>query len=297
MNETKILVIGGRGQVGSALSTILADRATTLNTQQLDLSKPDLVIDTLNNFKPKIIVNAAAYTQVDKAESERDLAMAINSESPKNMAKWSVQNDAVLIHYSTDYVYPGVGEKPYHESDTTNPVNFYGQSKLAGDQNILHSGCKHIILRTSWVYNAAGKNFLNTILRLAREKESLTIVEDQVGAPTYARHLAEATIKILSTLESRESPTKFPSGVYHLCNSGFTNWYEFAKEIVHSASRFEKLKCQTISPIPSEKYPTPAKRPKNSRMAQGKVKEVFAIEMPEWKTGLENCLKEKYASH
>ena len=289
--KIKILIIGGTGQVARALGSVFGANAIISGRRDFDLSKPELLEKKLDELKPTLVLNAAAYTQVDKAESESDLAFLVNAEAPKVIADWCAKNQAILIHYSTDYVYPGNGSKPWREDDVIGPLNVYGASKAKGDRYISDSGCQHLIFRTSWVYDSHGKNFLNTILRLGQEKETLKIVSDQIGAPTFAGDLALATVK---AYQSAIRAAKFPSGIYHLCNEGETSWYEFANTIVSGAQNLGfKLKLKEILPIPSEEYPTPAKRPKNSRLEMTKLKNTFNITMPSWQDALKRCLKEK----
>lgn len=291
IEKSNILITGGTGQVARALSKVFGANSMALGREVFDLSQPQSLEKKLDELRPGLIVNSAAYTQVDKAESESETAYLVNAESPKVMADWCAKNGAVLIHYSTDYVYPGDGEKPWHEDDRIAPLSVYGKSKAKGDEYIVESQCQYLIFRTSWVYDSSGKNFLNTILRIAQEKDTLKIVSDQIGAPTFAADIADLTLKIYTAAIRSE---RFPSGIYHLCNEGVTSWYEFAKTILAEAQKMNlRLKVKEVLPIASEEYPTPAKRPKNSRLAMTKLRNTFNMVMPSWQDALKRCLKEK----
>lgn len=241
----RILVIGDTGKTGGALVQILGSSSWGLNRRHLDLSDPTQLEKRLDSLfcslteaeKPRALINAAAYTQVDRAEQEPALAEAINAEAPAILAQWCARQEIPFIHYSTDYVYPGTGQRPWTEKDPTSPLNTYGASKLRGEIAIANQMKTHgrwLIFRTSWVYDATGKNFLNTMLRLGQEREELKVVADQFGAPTYAPHLAQATLKALEHASQQEV---FPSGVYHLCHSGVTSWHGFAERIFAEARK------------------------------------------------------------
>lgn len=258
-----ILVFGKNGQVATALQQILP-QASYLGSQDANFLNPDGVIDQLQRLKPKIVINASAYTQVDKAESEKESALTINAKTPGRIAQWCKNNNALLIHYSTDYVFDGSGEKPWLETDSPRPVNYYGLSKWEGEKAIQSSGCDHYIFRVSWVYSPWGQNFKKTILRLAQEREQLKIVADQWGSPTRAEDIALQTLNVIKELDGKD-PLKF--GVYHWKFSEYTNWYQFAISIVEEAKKAGlRLKVKEIVPISTEEFPTPAKRPKNSRL-------------------------------
>lgn len=290
-----ILLFGAGGQVAHALISSLQDQKYhALTRAEADLSEPASITQALEHFRPALVLNAAAYTQVDKAETERETALKVNADAPGIMARWCADNNAALVHYSTDYVFSGEGETPWREEDATAPVNAYGESKRAGEEAIVKAGGRFFIFRTSWVYDATGKNFFNTMLRLGREREELAVVEDQRGAPTYAPHLARATMQALVTTESKEI---FPSGIYHLCNAGVTSWHEFACGIFDGARACEEMKVRQVRPIPSSAYPTPAKRPHNSRLNCEKAKRMLGVALPAWEVGLRECLKEKYEDH
>ncbi|HEY0269221.1 MAG TPA: dTDP-4-dehydrorhamnose reductase [Methyloradius sp.] len=291
----KILLTGVNGQVGHALKAKLAatgqvDMAqlVTLDRSQLDLANPDAIRSAVQAIKPDLIINPAAYTAVDLAESQPAQAHAVNAIAPGILAEEAAKINALLIHYSTDYVFDGLKNSPYLEDDPIQPDSVYGKTKRAGEDAIRVVGLPHLILRTSWVYGSYGKNFLRTILRLASERESLKIVADQIGAPTSASAIAEATISILQELK------KGQSGTYHLTNTGETTWYGFAQAIVdiYEEKQAEKgwpaLKAYSsnIMPITTSEYPTPASRPANSRLNCGKLKRDFNIELADWHTTL-----------
>ena len=293
------MITGANGQVGWHLQRALASlgKVTALTREVLDLADLDAVTRTVRALEPDILVNAAAYTAVDKAESEPDLALTINAKAPARMAEELARNGCLLVHYSTDYVFDG--EKPtastYEERDATGPLNVYGQTKLEGEQLIAASGCPHIILRTSWVYDTRGKNFLRTVLRLAREREELRMVADQYGAPTWARTIAEATAIIVArSLEHSSETAKWRTGLFHLTAAGQTSWVGFARAIledyealrplVGDAGEFgAPLKAKHVVPITSEEYPTPARRPRNSVLSNSQVQAAFGVMMPEWR--------------
>jgi dTDP-4-dehydrorhamnose reductase len=287
-----ILLTGKDGQVGWELQGTLAPlgRVVACGRAELDLASPDSIRARLREVKPDIIVNAAAYTAVDKAESEPALAMAVNGTAPGILAEESRRLGALLAHYSTDYVFDGEKTEPYVETDPPNPINAYGRSKLAGEQAIAAAGCTHLIFRTSWVYGARGRNFLLTILRLARERDELRIVEDQVGAPTSAPAIARATAQVIRQARSRNgSDTAF--GVYHMSAAGRTAWYGFAQAILNRAGDMLDARPSLV-PIPSSAYPTPAPRPKNSMLCCEKLMAEFGVGLAPWEQGLEETMAE-----
>jgi len=293
-SKKKILLISCTGQVGAELwrslqplgDVIPADRDLS-TVIRLDLMNPSQIQQVVEQIKPNIIVNAAAYTAVDKAEQDQHTAMAINAIAPQILADLAKQTNALLVHYSTDYVFDGTKNAPYSESDAPNPLNMYGKSKLAGDQAIQASGCHHLIFRTSWVYGRYGQNFLLTMQRLAKEREELRIVGDQIGAPTWSRLIAEMTVQVLSQLHSPHFQTNFAdiSGVYNLTCGGQTNWCEFAQHIVEQSP-----KPPRVIPIPTADYPAPAKRPLYSVLSNDKLAQTFGLELPDWRTALDICL-------
>jgi len=258
----------------------------------MDLADPDSIRRTVREHKPNLIVNAAAYTAVDKAEEEPDLAMAINGAAPGILAEEAKRLGAVMIHYSTDYVFDGTKHEPYTEEDVPNPLNVYGKTKLAGERAIQAVGAPYLIIRTSWVYGMRGKNFLLTILRLAREREELRIVSDQIGAPTWCRMISEASAQIVAQIFSRVVPLPHSfndiSGIYHLTAAGQTSWYGFAKAIL-SHYRSSVASLPHLMPIATVEYPTPAIRPKNSVLSGDKLNHKFGLSMPHWESSLKFC--------
>jgi dTDP-4-dehydrorhamnose reductase len=285
-----ILLTGVNGQVGWELRRSLQGLGNIHAPlrDKLDLSNPDALRDAVRDLRPTLIVNPAAYTAVDKAESEQEAAHAINATAVGVLAEEAAKLGIPLIHYSTDYVYAGDGTSPWQETSPTGPVNIYGVSKLAGEEAIRASGCQHLILRTSWVYGARGKNFLLTMLRFGREREAMNVVADQIGAPTWCRTIADLTAHIVASRPDWAAV----SGAYHLCNSGETSWHGFAEAIFALAkARGEKVPA-TLTGIPTEAYPTPAKRPKNSRMSLDKLRDTFGLVPPSWEEALARCIEE-----
>jgi dTDP-4-dehydrorhamnose reductase len=254
----------------------------------LDFTRLSTLAEILDRLAPDVLINPAAYTTVDKAEDEPDRAMRVNGQAPGVLAHWAVRHDVPLIHFSTDYVYNGLGETPWREDDETRPLSAYGSSKLAGEKAIRASGCCFLIVRTCWVYAAQGKNFLRTIVRLAREQKELRIVADQVGAPTSATLIAETIGSILADgLERFRDRCNRANGVVHLAASGQTSWHGFACAIVEGLKhRGVPLAVEEVVPIRSEEYPTRARRPHNSRLDLTRLHKVFGIEPPHWQAGL-----------
>ena len=276
----RILLTGKNGQIGGALQSALESKGDVLalGRAELDLANADAIIAAVRRFKPQLIVNAAAYTAVERAESEAELADAINAKAPAVLAAEAKRLDALLLHYSTDYVFDGRKTTPYIETDPTGPLNAYGRSKLGGEHAISASGCRHLILRTSWVYGARGQNFLLNVLRLGRERPQLRVVNDQIGAPTWCRHVAQMSLQMLE--EERDS------GIYHATDGGSTSWQGFATEI------FKLTGIQTpVFGIASEDYPTPAQRPRNSRLDNAKRLAIGGTQRA-WQEGLSECLRE-----
>lgn len=302
----RLLITGANGQVGWHLQRTLAPmgEVMAIDIEEVDLTDLNAVSRTVRDFAPDIVVNAAAYTAVDKAESEPDLARAINVAAPGKIAEECARTGALLVHYSTDYVYDGNKPSPYEENDATGPLSVYGQTKLEGDQAIMASGCAHIILRTTWVYDIRGKNFLRTALRLAREKEELRMVGDQYGAPTWARGLAESTTIILARLLERKSATKsWQSGLFHLTASGRTSWAGFAQAILEDYEELlawpaetgefgGPLKAKRVVAITTEQYQTPARRPRNSVLSNAKIQAAFGIVLPDWRAQLRLAMQD-----
>lgn len=294
---TRILLTGKNGQVGWELQRTLATlgEVIALDRHGMDLTNPDSIRRAVRDHKPNLIVNAAAYTAVDKAEEEPDPAMAINGIAPGILAEEAKRFGAALVHYSTDYVFDGNEDSPYTEEDVPNPLSVYGKTKLAGEQAIQAVGASHLIFRTSWVYGPRGKNFLLTILRLARERDDLRIVDDQVGAPTWSRMIAEATALILVQFYGRLTPHPALltdiSGIYHMTAGGQTSWFGFAEAILNYVPG-SVAPVPHLTPIITEEYPTPAKRPRNSVMSNVKLNHQFGVKMPRWEIGLRLCTEE-----
>ncbi len=292
----RIMVTGVSGQVGGALAKVLARTGNVVPTgrSEFDLAQPDLIAPALDRIRPELIVNPAAYTAVDRAEDEKELAFRINAEAPAIMARWAADHRVPLIHFSTDYVFDGMGTHPWREDDPTNPLSTYGASKLAGENAVRSAAGEHLIIRTSWVYAASGQNFLRTIVRLAQERKELRIVADQVGAPTSAPLIADALASILGT-PSTGIPFEFalPRGIINIAASGETTWYGFAVAIVEGLkSRGMPLAVERIVPIATEGYPTKARRPKNSRLDLTRLRETFGITTPKWDQALAPELNE-----
>lgn len=288
-----IVVLGSSGQVGRALLKELGAEAIGLARPQADLTKVEQTLQALNQISnPAVLINASAYTQVDAAESDFQNAELVNGRAPGELAEWAKSKGIPFIHYSTDYVFPGTGNRGWTEEDAVAPLNKYGLTKLLGERLVEKAGGKFLIFRTSWVYDADGKNFLNTMLRLGAQKESLGVVADQIGAPTFAGELAQATLKALGAAQKLPH---FPSGIYHLTNSGETSWHGFASAIFEQArKRGAELKVREVRPIPAADYPTPAARPSNSRMSGAKFRSTFGFSMKPWQEALSECMAEKY---
>ena len=300
----RILLIGKNGQVGGELGRLLPylGETVSLGRQELDLTDSLAIRRVLRDLRPNLIVNAAAYTAVDQAESNPEAASAINTDAPAVIAAEAKELGAVLVHYSTDYVFDGDKKFPYEEADSPNPINVYGRTKLAGEQAIQEVGLPHLIFRLEWVYATRGKNFLLTILRLATQREELRIVDDQVGAPTWSRTIALATMRILDRVCSpglKISRIEEFSGIYHLTATAQTTWYGFAQAILEEcaaakdpdpwlplATAGKPLVCQRVLPIATSDYPTPARRPPYSLLSNAKLRRVFGIELPDWRTQL-----------
>jgi dTDP-4-dehydrorhamnose reductase len=284
----RILLTGRTGQVGYELERSLQGlgEIIAVDRSQMDLSKLDQVRDVIRQIKPTLIVNPAAYTAVDMAESEPELAMRINGEAPAVMAEEARKLGAAMIHYSTDYVFDGTKRTPYVESDQTCPINVYGRTKLAGEQAIQDAGIKHLILRTSWVYGMRGKNFLLTILRLAQQRDELRIVADQHGAPTWCRTIADTTAHIVAQSQNSDAWWQERSGLYHLTAQGQTTWAGLTEAILANASLSKRTNVKGIT---TEEYPLPAKRPAYSVMSCEQLMSVMHFQLPEWKKSLWLC--------
>lgn len=290
-----ILLTGASGQVGWELQRTLATlgRVVAPGRDELDLSQPGSITRAVRLIKPDLIVNPAAYTAVDRAESEQELAYTVNTDAPRQLASEAARLGITLVHFSTDYVFDGRKESAYVENDLPNPLGVYGASKLAGEKAVNESGALHLILRTSWVYGQRGKNFMLTMQRLAREREEIGVVNDQFGAPTWSRAIAEATAQILSMWQSpgtSEENRHQLSGIYHLSCSGKASWHEFAAAIL-SNMQVGGERTARLKPIATADYPTPAKRPANSVLSNEKLQQTFGIFMPDWEDALRLCLE------
>jgi len=295
-----ILLTGVNGQLGWELQRALAPlgNVVALTRADLDLSQPDAIRQVVHEHRPAIILNPAAYTAVDKAETEPEVALAINGTAPGVLAEEARQIGALLVHYSTDYVFDGSQNAPYTEEDVPNPQSIYGKTKLAGESAIRAIGGKHLILRTSWVYGVHGGNFVKTVLRLAKERDELRIVADQFGAPTWARLLANSTARMIQGWQNREFGED-QLGLYHLTAAGRTSWHHYAEEIVRLARQYDPVlrdKALTIHGIPTSGYPLPAPRPANSVLATNKIRRTFGLNLPAWQDNLANCIKEIYGN-
>lgn len=292
----KILLLGKNGQVGWELQRSLAPLGALIALDRHvvddlcgDLSDLDSLRATIRKVKPDFIVNAAAYTAVDKAEGEIELAYRLNGEACRVMAEEAVSQGAWLIHYSSDYVFNGQGTKPWEESDTVAPLNHYGASKAAGEQAIIDSGCKYLIFRTSWCYSARGSNFAKTMLKLARERETLSVIADQIGAPTGAELIADVTAQAIRCVLLRPEL----AGVYHLAASGEVSWHRYAEYVIEFArANGEQLAVTAINPMKASDYPTSARRPLNSRLNTQKLRDNFSLHLPDWQSGVTRMLRE-----
>lgn len=283
---SKILITGKNGQVGHSLVNLLTDKVAVLalDSSELDITNRNAVFQTALSFKPDVIINAAAYTAVDKAESERDRAFAVNELGPKYLAEAAQEVGAAFLHLSTDYVFDGQGSRPYKETDATAPQSVYGESKLAGEQAALAACPRSVIVRTAWVFGEHGNNFVKTMLRLGAQRDSLSIVADQYGAPTYAGDIAAMLLKIADHIIGGQ-PTEY--GIYHYSGSPYVSWFEFAQAIFTMAKQQGLLnRIPALSAITTADYPTPAKRPANSRLDLTKIKQSFGVKPSDWQAAL-----------
>ena len=275
----KVLVTGKNGQLGSELQELTAQypehHFRFLDREEMDLSNPAQITQVLDREKPEIIINAGAYTAVDKAETEADLCDAINHKAIETIGNWAFKNEAKVIHISTDYVFDGKSEIPLKETDPTNPINVYGLTKLKGEKALIESKASYAIIRTAWVYSTYGANFVKTMIRLMSERDEIGVVSDQVGSPTYARDIAETIMKMIET-------EKFVPGIFHYSNEGKISWFDFAVAIKNRKG-FNTI----VNPISSSAFPTPAKRPNFSLLDKTKIKQTYKIEVPNWTESLE----------
>jgi dTDP-4-dehydrorhamnose reductase len=309
--KPSILLLGKTGQVGRELAPLLdrLGQLTSLGRQQLDLSQPDEIRRVIRSVGPDVIVNAAAYTAVDRAESDEMAARAVNAVAPGIIAEEAKQLGALLVHYSTDYVFDGAKRTPYDEDDPPNPINAYGRTKLEGELAIQHAGCAYLIFRTAWVYAREGRNFLLTVLRLAAEKEEVRIVRHQVGAPTSSREIAAGTANVLSQIGSSTNSASSwiaTEGIYHMTAAGETTWYDFARRILELASIQSRsadwlraatgnrsLIARKIVPITTAEFPTPARRPAYSVLSNRRLKQAFGISLPHWDVQLRSVFSDE----
>jgi dTDP-4-dehydrorhamnose reductase len=291
MSLPRLLLIGKIGQVGWELRRTLAPMAqvTSVDFPEIDLTSGDSIRQWVRDSKPQVIINAAAYTAVDKAETEADRAMQINGVAPGILAEEAKKVGALLVHYSTDYIFDGSKTEPYVETDAPNPLGSYGRSKLAGDKAVQAAGGSHLIFRLCWVYGARGQNFMLTMMRLAREREKLRVVSDQVGCPTWSRMIAETTTLALKQTLTAHDPATY-TGVYHLASSGVTSWHGFAEAIINLMPAAEK-KCSLVEAISTAEYPTPTKRPAYSVLNCDKLERTFNLRLSNWHESLKQVIE------
>lgn len=279
---SKILITGKNGQLGSELQDLSLQfpqhEMIFVDREEMDLSNANQIIEVLDRIKPEIIVNAGAYTAVDKAETEQELCNAVNHLAVKTIGEWASKNKAKVIHISTDYVFEGTSETPLKEEDITNPINVYGLTKLQGEEALKTSSVEYVIIRTAWVYSTYGANFVKTMMRLMNERDEIGVVSDQIGTPTYANDLAQVIMNIIEA-------SNFIQGIYHYSNEGKISWYDFAMAI----KELKGFKCK-VNAISSNAFPTPAKRPNFSLLDKTKIKETYKIEVPNWLTSLEEMI-------
>jgi len=287
-----ILLFGANGQLGFKLKSLLACRGTVyaIGHAELDLRDLKKLKALIHDVNPALIINAAAYTAVDAAESDAENAQLVNADAPRVMAEAASIHQALLVHFSTDYVFDGTSHTPYTETSPVNPLGVYGNSKRAGEQAVTDSGAAHLVLRTAWLYSNRGKNFLNTMLRLAAERDELRVVNDQSGSPTYADLVAAASINILEGMFNSGVVRTERCGLYHLSCQDQTTWWGFAKRIIDLSGFGERVR---VLPIATADYPTPAIRPAYSVLSSAKVEHVFGVRLPHWEEGLKRCLAER----
>ena len=289
----RILVTGADGQVGWELRRSLGSlgQVTALDREAFDLTQPDRMRQVVRDLRPAVLVNAAAYTAVDRAESEPRLALDINGVAPGVMAEEMTRLGGLMVHYSTDYVFDGAGQRPWTEDDTPNPLGVYGRSKLAGEQAVATAGATHVVIRTSWVYGRRGSNFVRTVIRLALERDELRIVADQTGVPTWCRDLADWTATIVARLSPSTAASPGERGIFHLVSTGTTTWHGLAEAVVRLAPELAHRRHVVVVPIGTEDYPQPAKRPARSVLGCHRAERVFGIRPAHWEQALTRCLE------
>jgi dTDP-4-dehydrorhamnose reductase len=302
----KILLLGKNGQVGWELQRSLAPLGELIALDRHsgsycgDLTNLAGLADTVRALQPDVIVNAAAHTAVDKAESEPELANILNAQAPEVLAREAARSGAWLVHYSTDYVFGGGGDRPWCEDDPTFPLNVYGQTKLLGEHMIDWVCPRHLIFRTSWVYAARGGNFAKTMLRLAQEREQLKVINDQFGAPTGAELIADVTAHAIRQVFQPEADAQALAGIYHLVTNGCTTWFDYAQHVIAQVQRLQpglQIKATEVNPVPTSAFPTPAQRPLNSRLDTAKLQAAFGLTLPAWQHGVDRMLAETFLSN
>lgn len=292
----RILLTGANGQLGFELARALSvlGEVVALDRRGCDLADPDAIDRALAHYRPRAIFNAAAWTAVDRAETAAADAFAVNGAAPGRLARWAASAGALMVHYSTDYVFDGSKPGPYREDDVPAPLSVYGASKLAGERAVAEACPQHLVFRTSWVFGAHGANFLKTVLRLARERRQLSMVADQVGAPTAASLIADVSAQVLAQYLHRPAGSRFPFGLYHLAAAGEASWHQYACHVVRQAAALGaelSLDADAIAPIPASAYPLPAARPANSRLDTGKLQAAFGLHLPPWQAGVDQVLQ------
>ncbi len=290
-----ILIVGNKGMLARDLEPRLANSGnsvTGIDIDELDITKAGDVNLCINSICPDLVVNCAAYTAVDRAESDSELAFLVNKNGPEHLAIECSSRDIPMIHISTDYVFDGNSNEPYREDDQVNPLGVYGISKWEGEEAVRNSLEKHIIIRTAWLYGANGSNFVKTMIRLAKEREEIKVVCDQRGCPTWTGNLSDAIVSMIDTIKKGQMDQAW--GTYHYCGDGATTWYDFTRTIIEKTMAKENFKIEKITPIPTSDYPTPAKRPMSSAMDCAKLEENFGIKTVSWELGLDEMLNELY---
>jgi len=288
----RLLIFGATGQLAQSFKSSLGSKGCFVPRSQVDFLKPKKAKQIINDLKPSAVINAVAYTAVDQAEADPDTAFAINSIAPEMIAAQCKELDIPFVHYSTDYVFSGSKKAPYGEADPTDPINIYGKSKLEGERAVVEVGGLHLIFRTSWVFSEYGNNFVKSMVRLGQIGKPFNVVSDQMGTPTYAKDIAEATLVCLNNFRSEEASQ---CGIYHMTSEGCTNWYEFAREVFLLSREFgTTLDLQLLNPVTSSEYLSTASRPANSRLDVSKISSVFGVKLPRWRDSLRTCMEQIY---